>query len=169
MNIVTEELRFKVPVFLLLLCYFLVIFYLSLELPSEPRLVPMLIVVPAIVLTVVRIVTLLFPDLFGKYAETFDMSKFAEDVDTGIKESFASPSETAVIVGWFLLYLALIYLFGFIASTIAFSFMFLYVQADQSLLRSGISAVTTGVAIYLVFIVLINVRPLNPVFPIFPA
>ncbi len=26
MNIVTEELRFKVPVFLLLLCYFLVIF-----------------------------------------------------------------------------------------------------------------------------------------------
>ncbi|MCW8173498.1 hypothetical protein D8S78_22760 [Natrialba swarupiae] len=63
----------------------------------------------------------------------------------------------------------MIYLFGFIASTIAFSFMFLYVQADQSLLRSGISAVTTGVAIYLVFIVLINVRPLNPVFPIFPA
>lgn len=153
----------ELPVFILLLTYFVVIAIATIDLSPTARLVPLVILIPTLFLTVLRIVTLYWPDLLPDLSLSLSPDvDLDEESDSTERDLNLSQSATAII--WFTLFTISIYFIGFVVSTFLFVAAFLYMFADQSLTNSLVTAAILSVIIHILFIMAINVRPLDTVF-----
>lgn len=169
MSTQSARIRREVPVFVLVLLYLLVLFERTLQLPADARLVPLLIVVPTIIITIARILTILIPGLVPEIFRQDTSLADLEVEDESNSETGAGIAETLSVIAWFGAFAISIYLAGFMASTVLFVTLFLTLFGDQPPLRSVTSAVLLGVVVYTLFMVAINVRPIEPLlFPSLP-
>ena len=149
----------------MILVYLVVILVLTLDLSPTSRLVPLVILVPSVLLTALRIVTLYRPDLFPEVSFTL-----SPDADVGGEESDderdVDLGRSGVAIVWFAVFTVSIYFVGFVLSTFLFVAAFLYVFADQPSIRSVSTAAVLSGIVYLLFIVAINVRPIDTVLPL---
>lgn len=160
----------ELPVFALILVYFVVILAATIDLSPTSRLVPLVILVPSLILTVLRIVTLYWPDLLPGISLSLSPDADLGERDEGDEKDLNLASSATAIV-WFVLFMVSIYFVGFVVSTFLFVAAFLYAFANESPAKSVLTAVALSGVVYLLFIVAINVRPLDTVLrlPVLPG
>lgn len=160
----SRRLKIELPIIVLILLYLLALFYETLQLRPDPQLVPLIILIPAIIITAVHTINLMKPGLvpslgtFSDFLET-NGDESGDDPRAGIRDSI-------VIVALFALLVVSVYLVGFISGTVLFVFSFLYFVGDQSWQRSLLVSVLLAGMIYLIFIELINIRSIDPIIPL---
>lgn len=160
----SRRLKIELPIIVLILLYLLALLYETLQLRPDPQLVPLIILVPAILITVIHTINLINPDLvpsLGTFSDFLEMNgdEAEDDPRAGIRDSI-------VIVALFALLVVAVYLIGFIAGTVLFVFSFLYFIGDQSWQRSLLVSIILAGMIYLIFIELINIRSIDPIIPL---
>lgn len=161
-----KRLKIELPIFGLILAYLLALLYETLQLSPDPRLVPLIILIPAILITGAHMINLVNPGLLPSPGTFSDFLTVDED-ETELKDDPRSRiKDSMVIMGWFSMLVALIYLVGFVAGTVIFTFLFLYTVGDQSWQQSLLVSAFLSVALYLIFIELINVRPFEAMVPL---
>lgn len=154
--------RMEVGIFALILAFFLVLLYQTLQLPPAPRQVPLFVLILAVPITVLRILTLLRPGLASSHRIQFFNPSETVDTDEQ-EEEYLSLKSALVVILWFGAFAAVIYLLGFTIGTFLFVTLFLYSQTDQPLTRSAIAGTLLAAFVHVVFIIGININPLDPV------
>lgn len=161
-----KRLKIELPIILLIFLYLLALFYKTLQLRPDPQLVPLIILVPATIITFIHIINLIKPGLLpspGSFSDFLDVDSGEQDADTDPRDKIR---DSLFIVGWFALLVIAIFLVGFIPGTVLFAFTFLYFIGGQSWQRSFLVSIILAGMIYLIFIELINIRSIDPIIPL---
>lgn len=125
---------------------------------SAPRLFPLIVGVPLLLLIVGQIALLVFGDRLG--IESVDLFESAYELDTSGDQT---EQEAAVeqnrreleMIVWSLLSFVLIWAIGHIAALVVFVFGFIYAY-ERSLKRAAIATVITFTFIYLLFVTILD-------------
>ena len=166
MNFDSERIRIQVPIFLLILAYLLALLYQTFSLRPDPQLVPLLVLVPAILITIAHTANLIRPGTIPSLGSFSDFLTVEESTTEEEDNPRAAIKDSILIALWFAVFVVSVFLVGFVLSTFLFSVLFLYEVGDQPLQRSLVTGVILAVFLYLIFIELINVRPLSPLIPL---
>lgn len=151
----------QVAIFAALLVYFVVAVVETRNYGSEASIVPLLIGVPAIVLTLVQIGRIVRPDLFPTSQNlVFNIDEF---VDDDIVERSTEDTEGvtyhrfALTLALFAAYAVSLYLVGFVVSSLVWFSVQKYVISGGTMLRSGLFGVALTVCVYVLMFEIVGV------------
>lgn len=160
-----ERLRIELPIFMLVLAYLLLLLYETIQLRPDPRMVPIMILIPTIAIVIAHTINIVRPGTLPRLG-TFSDFLSVGDEEGGEEDKYAGIRESIRISIWFTLFVVSVFLVGFILSTALFAFLFLYFEGDQTWQRSLLVSVILVTSLYLIFIELINVRPIDTIIPL---
>lgn len=141
----------------LILAYVALLVTEALGYSSDPRLFPLVVGVPLLVLIAGQIVLLVFGDRFG--IESVDLFENIQELEGSDEGSDMDPVERTrrefEMVVWSLLSFGVIWLFGHLVALVVFVFGFIYVY-ERSLKRALLATAVTFGFVYLLFVYILG-------------
>ena len=144
---------------LLIFMFFLLLFFISLSYDEQTKLTPLVVLIPALIMTLFVLIGEFFPKLLSRMNVNL-INIGMEDKDKEDKAPLSRTSKLVgrrgllIVTGWLTVFCILLFLFGFLIVIPVTLFQFLTVFGGQSKLKSLAITAATWAFIFVVFNIL---------------